>query len=157
VRTARFEFDIRHIREFGELPEGVRFLFLFDEVRSARATVEVPWPAPLPETRGKSREEVRRLLTEHRRKGREESITWDEIEQSALKSEGLAFDADYAENESGVAFRLFCNLLQEEMWPTLTVSAGRLRIERSDGAAISLDELVRLGEGYWDAFDSKKG
>lgn len=148
------EFDIAHLRQHQALPEGLRFRFEFAGVRSVRAITFAAWPGEWPDMAGGTRDEQTRLLREYAAKGREESMAWADFEAAFAAADLLVWDADLVTGEDEAAVRLE-GLADDERWCAAFLRAERLSVSRSDGVSFSLDQMIRLGEEYWDAFGRK--
>lgn len=155
--TITLEFDVYYLRGFHGFAEGIRFIWRFEEVASVRACSFAIWPGEAPDLQGKSVEEQNRLVTEYQSKWREQSLAWEQVENLLQESEEF-FDtqsADLAESESNVALHLQGHL--DDRWTELFIRAKSYAIALSDGRLLTLQEFLRLGAAYWDAFAARKG
>jgi hypothetical protein len=151
-RSLALTFDVPHLRKREELPEACRFLFNFSGVKSVRALRSVLWPGPAPETTGESHDEQQRLVKAYHAKGRDESISWEEIERDVSADPLQVHDADLAQGDQGVALRLQGWLEEANWWVILTVYAEQLVLARSDRVEFSLSLFEQLGQRYWEDF-----
>lgn len=155
ARTLTLEFDIYHLRSFHNLAEDVRFIWRFERVMSVRASSYTIWPGEIPDVSGLATEKQNELVAEYQQKWREQSISWDELENS-LMDEEVTFDvvnAELATNASSVALRLQGHL--HDAYSELFIRAESCFLVRSDSEQITLHEFIQSGEEYWAAFASR--
>jgi hypothetical protein len=163
-RTVVLEFDVLHLRKHHHLPEDLRFRCRLCDVRSVRAVAfaypEPPLlngltlPAP-PEVAGMSVEEQLHLKGEYTARGRDESVSWGSFEAALADTRFEVLEAEFVQNSETVALHLE-GRLDDEYWYRLFLQAGSLAVERSDGAACSLERFIALGDAYWEAFSSRE-
>jgi hypothetical protein len=161
-RDLEVQVDIAHIRKHFSLDQSLRFVFRFTGVTSARASTMEPWPGPMPEVRGQQRDDQERLITEYQSKAREVSVGWAEMEAAPAKESMDVLEAMIAQGEAGVAFRAGAltgsrGPQGQDRWFNLFIRSSAVAVLRSDGQPCGLDELMRLGEQYWDDFGSSRG
>jgi hypothetical protein len=150
-RSLSLSLDVSYLREHHGLPEDLRFIFFLSGVRSVRAVTFVHWPGPHPDTSGMSMEEQNRLVGEYQTKGREESVSWTAFEADVVETSFRVSDADLASIDNEIALHVQ-GFLDEEFWYESFVRAEELTVRRSDNIEFGLNDLCRLGEGYWEQF-----
>jgi hypothetical protein len=163
-RSVMLEFDVFYIREHHHLPDNCLFEFYFTDIRSVRAiTYSYPDPPKLngmsipapPAIVGMRVEDKLRLKGEYVQKGRYETVTWGEFEKALADAEFEVHDAEIVQGEEVVTLRLW-GMLGGEDWHQLVLRASRLSVHRSDDVAFSLDDLIALGNAYWEAFSQRR-
>jgi hypothetical protein len=156
LRTVRLEFDVRHLLDFHNLPEDLRFVLLLEGVKSARITQSVPWPGEFSVPKGVSREEEHKLIVDYQSKWREESFSWSEFETCLISGHtAVVLDAESVNGpDAGFALRLVLQV-DGDTYTELFLRAERLTIANSEGEAMSLEEFLKLGESYWEAFAAR--
>ncbi len=154
-RSAVLEFRIFYLREQPDQQEGLTIQIRLTDVTSVRAITFVHWPGPAPETLGKSYDEQTRLVSEYQAKGREETLSWSELENALMTADFGVLQAWLASSEEGVTLHLE-GVLDDEHWCAVFVRAGSLSISRNDGSGITLDELEELGAAYWQGFGKRR-
>jgi len=155
-RTIQLVFDIQYLREFHKLPEDMRFLLLLNGVRSARITQSAPWPGEFYAPKDSSREIESALIADYQSKWRDESFSWSEFE-AKLSGEHTAevYSAAYVIGpDGGFALRLVMHV-DDETYPELFLHAEGLTILKNDGESLSLEQFLKLGESYWEAFAAR--
>lgn len=156
-RSVTLEIDVYHLRRSHDLGEDFRFLLRLGGVRSVRATRHAFWPGGFTMPDGTPYEEQRRLVAEYHAKGREHSVDWATLE-TALEDPERFLDISHAELTAGagtVALRLQC-MLDGDEWHDLYLYAESLEVAGSDGRALTLEEFLRLGHDYWEAFSRRR-
>jgi hypothetical protein len=156
-RTLRIEFDVLYLREFHELPDNMKFILEFHGTRSVGVMKYAVWPGEFSVPEGVSRDEESRLITEYRSKWREESESWSAFESSVAQGDQFAevSDATLAVGDgAGVALTLGI-LKTDGSYREAFVRAESLLLLRSDGQQLDLEEFVKLGQAYWDAFATR--
>jgi len=151
-RTVIMTFDAFYIREYHNLPEGTLFDFIFDGVTSARVTTYAIWPGKFAVPKKASREEEDRLIKEYQSKWREESLGWNDFEKSLQKKEAslTVLDPELALTDSAVSIKI--GGLLNDKYHNMFIRASNLTIKRSDGKSLRLDDFIKLGREYWQAF-----
>jgi hypothetical protein len=102
-----------------------------------------------------------RLTAEYHSKGREVSIGWAEVEAASAQQSMDVLEAMLAQGQAGVAFRAGALTHSRgsrggDLWFNLFIRGGAVAVLRSDGVPCGLDELMRLGDQYWDDFGSSR-
>jgi hypothetical protein len=147
-RWALLDFLIPHLEEGPEHQGGFTVRFRFSDVRSVRVLTFVRWPGSAPVTAGKSPEEQDRLASEYQAKGREESMAWAELEQSAGATGFLVLQGCLTSGPGETTLRVE-GLLDDDLWCVLFVRADLLSVSGADGSSLSLEGLLELGNRYW--------
>ena len=154
-RTIRLSFDLSHLVEGeGELPCEV----LLRDVTSARATVSVPWPGECGNTKGLSRAEESRVISEYQAKWREESLAWDDFEAALNEGSLWTLDAELAAGPDSQALRLEGTLEREEQedrYGVVTIAFASFEMT-VEGETTTLDAFDRLGAAHWESFRARR-
>lgn len=78
-RTVVLEIDVKHVRDFHQLGDEIRFQITLQGVESGRVSSFSMWPGAVPDVQGKSYQEQKLLMEEYQAKGREESVGWNDF------------------------------------------------------------------------------
>jgi hypothetical protein len=155
-RTVALEMAVSYLREHFHLPEDLLFLVRLDEVKGVYACEHVPWPGGIELAPSASLEEQEQAAAEWQVRGREESLGWGAFE-GAVGQEGFEVsDAGLVSSESGLSLCLQGQVLATEQWCRVRVDGAALSVQRSDGEPFSLDELLAMGDAYWEAFSGRR-
>jgi hypothetical protein len=152
-RSVKLRFDVGYVREFNSLPEETRFSIHLIGVQSVRL---LKWASPgeFSPPLGVSREKQQELLADYHSKWREESQPWSDLER--LSGEGLEIkDATLARAANAVALRLGAVLDDDGSYVEAFIRAQAAKFLVGD-RAVSPEQFVSLGEGYWEAFAKRK-
>ena len=158
ARTITLNLEIEHLRIFYELPLDMQFLFRFEGVRSARVLKYSVWPGAFSVPKGVPKEEEARLIAEYQAKWREESVSWEDLEKSVTSEHKQVIDisdATLAVAENGSVALRIVGLFNYTTYHELFLRAERLAIFRSDAGELSVSDLLKLGEAYWDALEKQ--
>lgn len=159
ARTVTLNLEIEHLRIFYELPLDMQFLFRFEGVQSARVLKYSVWPGAFSVPKGVSKEEEARLVAEYQAKWREESVSWEELEKSVTTEHKQVVDisdATLAVAENGSVALRIVGLFNYTTYHEVFLRAERLTIFRSDAGELSVSDLLKLGEVYWDALEKQE-
>jgi hypothetical protein len=159
ARTVTLNLEIEHLRIFYELPLDMQFLFRFEGVQSARVLKYSVWPGTFSIPKGVSKEEEARLVAEYQAKWREESVSWEDLEKSVTTEHKQVIDisdATLAVAENGSVALRIVGLFNYTTYHELFLRAERLAIFRSDAGELSVSDLLKLGEAYWDALEKQE-
>src|SRR6267143_5733245 len=155
-RTVTLHVEIENLRIFHQWPLDMHFIFRLQGVQSARVVKYSIWPGTFAVPPGVSKEEQERLVAEYQAKWREESANWSDLEKAVTAEHKQVIDIVDAglatEKDGGVALRIN-GLLNYTMYHELSLRAEKLTISRTDGGEITIAELLKLGEAYWDALE----
>jgi len=155
-RSVTLHVEIENLRVFYQWPLDMQFIFRLDGVQSARAMTYSIWPGPFAVPPGVSKEEQERLVAEYQAKWREESLSWSDLEKAVTAEHKQVIDiADAAlatEKDGAVALRI-AGLLNYTAYHELFLRGEKLTISRTDAGELSIEELLKLGEAYWDALE----
>ena len=155
-RTVTLHVEIENLRIFHQWPLDMHFVFRLDGVQSARVLKYSIWPGPFAVPPGVSKEEQERLVAEYQTKWREESLSWTELEKAMAAEDKQVIDISDAglatEKDGAVALRI-SGLLNYTAYHEIFLRAEKLTISRTDAGEISVEELLKLGEAYWDALE----
>ena len=155
-RTVTLQVEIENLRIFHQWPLDMHFVFRLEGVQSARVVKYSIWPGPFSVPPGVSKEEQERLVAEYQAKWREESLSWTELEKAMGAEDKQVIDIADAglatEKDGGVALRI-SGLLNYTAYHELFLRAEKLTISRTDVGEVSVEELLKLGEAYWDALE----
>lgn len=158
-RTATLNLEIEHLRIFYELPLDMQFVFRLEGVQSARVLKYSVWPGAFSVPSGVSKEEESRLVAEFQAKWREESVSWEELEKRVTTEHKQVIDisdATLAVADNGsIALRII-GLFNYTTYHELFLRAERMSIFRSDAGELSVSDLLKLGEAYWDALEKQE-
>jgi hypothetical protein len=158
-RTVTLNLEIEHLRIFHQLPLDMQFIFRLEGVQSARVLHYSIWPGVFSVPPGVSREEESRLIAEYQAKWREESLSWGDLEKAVTtecKQVIDISDATLATGQDGSVTLRIAGLLNYTTYHEIFLRAERLTISRTDAREIAIEELLKLGEAYWDAFERQK-
>jgi hypothetical protein len=158
-RTVTLNLEIEHLRIFYELPLDMQFLFRLEGVQSARVMKYSVWPGAFKLPAGVSEEEEARLIAEYQAKWREESGSWEDLEKAVTTEHKQVLDISdatlaIAQNDT-VALRIV-GLFNYTTYHELFLRAERLTIFRSDAGQLSVSDLLKLGEVYWQALEQQE-
>jgi hypothetical protein len=158
-RTVTLNLEIEHLRIFYELPLEMQFLFRLEGVQSARVLKYSVWPGAFTIPSDVSKEEEARLVAAYQAKWREESLSWSDLEKAVTAEHKQVIDISDATLATGadrsVALRIM-GLFNYTTYHELVLRAERLTIFRSDAGELAANDLVKLGETYWDAMERQK-
>lgn len=151
-RAIIMTFDAFYIRDHHNLPKGTAFNFTFDDVTSARVTTYAIWPGKFAVPKSVSREEEDRLIKEYQSKWREESLDWNYFEKALQKKNNnfKVLDPEFASSDQAASIKI--GGLLNDKYHNIFIRASKLTIARSDGKSLKLDEFMKLGREYWQAF-----
>jgi hypothetical protein len=159
ARTLTLNLEIEHLRIFYELPLDMQFLFRFEGVQSARVLKYSVWPGSFSVPKGVSKEEEAQLVAQFQAKWREESVSWEGLQKSVTTEHKQVIDisdATLAVAENGSVALRIVGLFNYTTYHELFLRAERLTIFRSDAGELSVSDLLKLGESYWDALERQK-
>jgi len=155
-RTVTLHVEIENLRIFHQWPLDMRFVFRLDGVQSARVVKYSVWPGPFAVPPGVSKAEQERLVAEYQAKWREESLSWSDLEKAVTAEHQQVIDiadaALAAEKDGAVALRIG-GLLNYTAYHEIFLRAQKLTISRTDAGEVTIEELLKLGEAYWDALE----
>lgn len=154
-RTMDLSCEIWYLNRFHKLGEEFQFILQLLGVQSARALRYAVWPGESPVLDGLPIEEQRRLVAEYQAKWREESASWNEFESQVTQVDEQIFDISDAALTNVLEGRLalkLCGHLNHATYHEAYLRFAQLRIVGSDGRQFRLEEFLRLGEAYWEAF-----
>jgi hypothetical protein len=157
-RTVTFACEIEHLRSFHHFDDGFKFILALEGVQSARVVRYAIWPGGCSIPPGISREEERKLVVEYQSKWREESASWNEFEAGISRENEQVLDisdAVLATSHTGAAAIKLCGHLNYAVYHELFVRLEALKLSGSDGKQFELQEFLKLGEGYWEAFSRR--
>ena len=155
-RIVTLHVEIENLRIFHQWPIDMRFVFRLDGVQSARVVKYSIWPGTFAVPPGVSKEEQERLVEEYQAKWREESRSWRDLEEAITAEHQQVIDiADASlatEKDGAVALRI-SGLLNYTAYHEIFLRAEKLTISRTDAGEVTVAELLKLGEAYWDALE----
>jgi len=158
-RTVTLNVEIENLRIFYQWRLDMQFVFRLDGVQSARVVKYSIWPGSFSVPPGVSKEEQERLVAEYQAKWREETLSWGDLEKTMTAEHKQVIDISDAalatEKDGGVALRIN-GLLNYTMYHELFLRAKKLTISRTDAGEVTVAELLKLGEGYWDALERQE-
>jgi len=157
-RTMRLEFDNSYIRKFYHLPDDLKFVLLLEGVQSARIDRWAIWPGKFYIPDNTSHEEQKKLVAEYQSKWRNESMSWSffEAELSAKKIEAEVSHAILAKwNDRKCALKIELHI-NDDTYHEIGLRSEDLKVLRTDGVSFSLEQFIRLGESYWQAFADRR-
>jgi hypothetical protein len=155
-RTVTLNVEIENLRIFYQWPLDMQFVFRLDGVQSARVLKYSTWPGPFAVPPGVSKEEEARLVAEYQAKWREESLSWSDLEEAMTAEHQQVIDivdATLATEKDGVVALCISGLLNYTAYHELFLRAEKLTISRTDAGELTVSELLKLGEAYWDALE----
>jgi hypothetical protein len=159
ARTVTLNLEIEHLRIFYELPLDMQFLFRFEGVQSARVLKYSVWPGAFSVPKGVSKDEEARLVAEYQAKWREESVSWVDLEKAVTSEHKQVIDisdASLAVAENGSVALRVVGLFNYTTYHELFLRAERFTIFRSDAGELSVSDLLKLGEAYWNALEKQE-
>ena len=155
-RTVTLQVEIENLRIFHQWPLDMHFVFRLEGVQSARVVKYSIWPGPFAVPPGVPKEEQERLVAEYQAKWREESLSWSDLERAVTAEHKQVIDISDAtlatEKDEVVALRI-SGLLNYTAYHEIFLRAEKLTISRTDAGEVSVEELLKLGEAYWDALE----
>ena len=155
-RTVTLHVEIENLRIFHQWPLDMQFVLRLDGVQSARVVKYSIWPGTFAVPPGVSKEEQERLVAEYQVKWREESANWSDLEKAVTAEHKQVIDITDAalatEKDGAVALRIN-GLLNYTAYHEIFLRAEKLTISRTDAGEVSVEELLKLGEAYWDALE----
>lgn len=162
-RTVTLDFRSYHLQAHFELPEDWEFQFRFEQVAAVRVFTYQSPTHPESEAieasgRELTHEEHYRLATEANAHGRQETASWSSFEL-ALADEDTSFDvldAEYVRQEDATITLRLGGMLDSSDWHQLVIRAGNLTVLRNDQESFSLEELITMGEAYWEDFSRRR-
>jgi len=155
-RTVTLHMEIENLRVFHQWPLDMQFVFRLDGVQSARVMKYSIWPGPFAVPPGVSKEEQERMVAEYQAKWREESLSWSDLENAVTAEHQQVIDisdANLATEKDGVVALRIIGLLNYTAYHEIFLRAEELTISRTDAGEVSIAELLKLGEAYWDALE----
>jgi hypothetical protein len=155
-RTVMLHVEIENLRIFHQWPLDMRFVFRLDGVQSARVVKYSIWPGTFAVPPGVSKEEQERLMAQYQAKWREESLSWSDLEKAMTAEPKQVIDivdAALATGKDGAVALRISGLLNYTAYHELFLRAEKLTISRTDAGEITVAELLKLGEAYWDALE----
>jgi hypothetical protein len=158
-RTVTLNLEIEHLRVFYELPLDMQFLFRLEGVQAVRVAQYSVWPGAFSVPQEVSKEEEARLIAEYQAKWREESVSWADLEKAVTSEHKQVIDisdATLATGENGSVALRMVGLFNYTTYHELFLRAERLAIFRSDAGELSVSDLLKLGEAYWDALEKQE-
>jgi hypothetical protein len=158
-RTVMLNLEIENLRIFYQWPLDMQFVFRLDGVQSARVVKVSVWPGPFSLPPGVSKEEQERLVAEYQAKWREESLNWSDLEKDMTAEHKQVIDiadATLATEKNGAVALRISGLLNYTAYHELFLRAEKLTISRTDAGELTVAELLKLGEAYWDALEQQE-
>jgi hypothetical protein len=158
-RTVTLNLEIENLRIFYQWPLDVQFVFRLGGVQSARVLKYSVWPGPFSLPPGVSKEEQERLVAEYQAKWREESLNWSDLEKAMTAEHNQVIDiadATLATEKNGAVALRISGLLNYTAYHELFLRAEKLTISRTDAGELTVAELLKLGESYWDALEQQE-
>jgi hypothetical protein len=158
-RTVTLHLEIENLRVFYQWPLDMQFVLRLDGVQSARVLKYSVWPGAFSVPPGVSKEEESRLVAEYQAKWRQESLSWSDLEKAVTTECKQVIDISDATLATGpdgsVALRIV-GLLNYTIYHELFLRAERLTLSRTDAGALTIPELLKLGEAYWNALERQE-
>ena len=152
ARTVTFVLDIDHLRKFAELPDGITWQFVISSVSLRSVCRWEKWPGTAPELKGLSYTEQTAVVAEYQSKGCTLSIRWSDFEQ-AVNEHGLWLkDATLHRRDSDIVLEGYGHDKDTDTFFEFKLVGEQLQCERSDGKQASLEDLLTLGEAFWNDF-----
>jgi hypothetical protein len=158
-RTITLNVEIENLRIFYQWPLDMQFIFRLDGVQSARVLHYSIWPGAFSIPPGVSKEEESRLVAEYQAKWREESLSWGDLEKAVTtecKQVIDISDATLATGQDGSVTLRIAGLFNYTTYHELFLRAEKMTISRTDAGEITVEELLKLGEAYWDALEREE-
>jgi len=155
-RTLTLHVEIENLRIFHQWPLDMQFVFRLDGVQSARVVKYSIWPGTFAVPPGVSKEEQERLVAEYQAKWREESLSWSDLEEAVTAEHKQVIDiadASLARKKDGAVALRIGGLLNYTAYHEILLRAEKLTILRTDAGEVTIAELLKLGEAYWDALE----
>ena len=155
-RNIQFECKLSHL--LNESEQDLKFLLLLEEVTSVRALVYFRSEENFSVPKDVSREEQCRLVEEYQSRWREESIAWKDFEKNLPANPFSISDADIVTDENQTTLKFGGHLDgddYDDLYCTIIARGSKIKASRSDGQDFSFEELVMLGENYWNSFGKR--
>jgi hypothetical protein len=150
VRRLSMLLDVSHLRPFANLRDDVRWRLIVDDAGLLLARTWEAWPGSAPKQDGLSREEQMAAVAAYQAKGRTVSVGWSDFELATNANGIWLKDVNLREEESGVVLSGYGHGRNTDRFFEFEVAGKALRCERTDVGPLSLGELLRLGEAYWE-------
>ena len=158
-RTVTLHVEIENLRIFYQWPLDMQFVFRLGGVQSARVLRYAIWPGEFSVPSGTSREKEAELIAEYQAKWRQESLSWGDLEKAVTTECKQVIDISDATlataPDGSVALRIV-GLFNYTTYHELFLRAERLTISRTDAGELEIEELLKLGEAYWDALERRE-
>jgi hypothetical protein len=145
--TAVLDFRVGYLLKHGGLPEDLLFRFECSGVQALRAAVAF-WPE-LPDG-------LPGMPSGAPPPGRMESLGWFDLERRVSAEALDVSDATIALTGYAAALKLGGMLLDKDEWCETVVAGTSITVTRSDGDPFSLEQMMALGESYWEAFANRR-
>ena len=104
-------------------------------------------------------EEVRFLLSLHAVESllAEAPPTWIEIESRLNGGSETAwiYEATLLVEPGGKVVLKLLGSIDDDCYPSMTIRAGSLSIRTSEGSDLAIEQFLKLGEDYWEAFAAR--
>ena len=153
ARTVTLRFDVDYVRDFHQLPEQTRFGIVVSGVQSVRSLRSVQWRGGCSIPQGTPNDQQSTLIAEYHRKGREESQSWNDFEH--LTKDGLEVsNATLGRGPNVVALQLGL-MVRHDSYAKAYMRGEEIAFYIGD-KQVTLEEFVKIGEAYWEAFATKR-
>ena len=156
-RAVKLEFNVHHLKEKPD--DDLRFFLHLNGVHSVRANVDFRWPGEFVESKGASRKEESRLITEYQAKWREESVSWLSFEGSLSTDPLQISEAEMVRSNGKVALKLGGFLDGErfkDLYCRVFLRGTNISASCSDERSFTLEQFVEMGRRYWEEFSQRK-
>jgi hypothetical protein len=133
----------------GSDEDSGRTSFHFESVASLRASVYKLPSQPFAERQGETREERNARVAHYQALGREESLSWDQLEKTINDNGLLIADADLLSQPSGVALRLQGHDQGAGLYFVVVIRSLALKVFDGSNRESSLEDLLLRAESHW--------
>jgi hypothetical protein len=157
ARTLTLVVDVPFHWEFHQLPSDTRFRVILEGIRLVEALRFEPWPGRRdspPSTPWKETEKQRQL---DYAMGRLESTDWSEFVSQVQAGEGyeILHAALDTQSQSALLLKLEVLSYPNSTFRELRLHAEKLRVFIGPERELNLEEFLKFGNAYWEAFSAR--
>ena len=158
ARSVTVVIDVPYLWSFHSLPQETKFRLVLDGVREVEILQFKPWPGDFVIPEGLPWPESQKLRQDNYLKGRLESGDWQTLAAKLENTERYEIsNAAVTVRDGGTALLTF-QLMDDDGtdFPEVRITAKRLRFFLGEGQELSLQDFLRFGEAYWQAFAQRQ-
>ena len=154
AQTLRFNIRVGHLLGGSDLDPTVEFILTIHGLKVNHSARLFP-PFAFEEPQNVTREERHRKVEQHLQLWRSQSISWEDLIEDLKVGPLDIMEASLVKSDGLIGLALGGNLTSSRdsgSYCYVYVAGSTLQVERSDGNPFSLDNLVQLGDRYWEEF-----